>query len=274
MLLAQNQDMNTWDRSRRLPSVRELDRGLVIGVGITLVLLIIGCSSGGSALNFFHLNSFLLVIGGTIGATLIHFSMQDLRYAWEALRAALASKPYDPDGRIRYLVKMAQLVRASGPMVLEREARGLNDQFLKKAFELAVDNQLPEEMRRMLETEMRTSHEHATSAVQVFETMGSYAPALGLIGTIMGLIQMLGALSDPATVGPAMALALLTTFYGAILASLICLPLAGKLRKRLEEEATLKALSLEGALGLNKQENAVILEQRLQSYLPKSELRR
>lgn len=260
--------MNSRASAGFLINVKEIDRGLVTGVIVSFALVLLGIVAGGAVANFLHVPSLILVLGGTVGATLVHFSIKDLGHAWSALRSVILAREFEPAERIRYLVHLSHNVRTHGPLILEREARVWDEPFLKMALELIVDNQPLEDLRRILETERRASNEHAARAVQVFETMGSYAPALGLIGTLIGLIQMLGALDNPTTIGPAMSLALIGTLYGAVFANLLFLPLAGKLRNRNEEEALLKALTIEGATSLAKQENPVILEQRLQSFMP------
>jgi chemotaxis protein MotA len=247
---------------------RQLDRGIVAGLVISTVLIAIGVLASGHGLTFLDPASILIVFGGTIGATLVHFSPADLRYAYMELQSALCTKNSHPDERINALVEFAQALKRNGPLVLEREARNATDRFLRKALELTVDGQSEDDIRRMLETEIRTFNERSWRAVQVFQTMGNYAPAMGLIGTLIGLIQMLSALDNPATVGPAMSVALVTTFYGAILANLFFLPLAGKIKNRSEEEAVVKAITVEGAVSLRREENSIVLEQRLRSFIP------
>ncbi len=244
-----------------------LDQGIVFGLIVAFSLILVGMIYGGSATRFFDLSSALIVFGGTLGATLVHYSWGDLINAWRAFKEALLIPPHDAQQRIRYLVTTSQSVRANGLMQLEREARYNDDSFLKLAFELAVDGTSPEEMKRLLETEIQVSTARNARVVQLFDTMGSYAPALGLIGTVIGLVQMLANLSDPSTVGPAMSIALLTTFYGAILSNILFLPLAGKLKNRTQEEEMVKHITLEGALSLRREENSVVLEQRLKSFL-------
>jgi chemotaxis protein MotA len=246
----------------------EMDRGVAVGVAIGFGFLLITLVAGGSGVRFVSPLSALLVLGGTFGATLMNFSFGDMRRAWAALQEMLYIRSYHPVERIRYMVWLAHSVRREGLLALEREADSAEDTFLKNALHLAVDAQEGADVRRILETEMRTSYDRATRAVQVYETAGTYAPALGLIGTLVGLIQMLSSLEDPSTVGPAMAIALVSTFYGAVLANMLFLPIAGKLRNRCEEDAVVRSITLEGTLSLAKQESPIVVEQRLQSYLP------
>lgn len=247
---------------------RPVDRGVVTGVVISFVLIALGIVAGGNSMNFVSITSFIIVVGGTFGATLVHFSFGDLWQAWKALKAVLFTEPVHPLERIDQLIRLSHTCRRDGILTLEREAQRANDSFLRLAFEITADAQPEADVRRILETDMRTFIERASRSVQVYETLGNYAPALGLIGTLIGLIQMLGSLDNPATVGPAMSLALVTTFYGAILANLLFLPLAGKLRNRSDEELTVKAITVEGVICMAKQENPLVIEQRLHRFIP------
>lgn len=254
---------------RVFESPPNLDRSVVIGGSLAFVLLGLGILlAGGKVLSFIDPASFMIVIGGTVGATFIHFSIADVRYAWEQIKQVLSSHSPDAHNRIVYLVRLGQKVRSDGLLVLDREARMCPDPFLRNALELTVDGQKQADVKHILENEMRTSTDRALRAIHVLDTMGGYAPALGLIGTLIGLIQMLGSLQNPASVGPAMAVALVTTFYGAILANLICLPLAGKLRVRHQEETLTKSITIEGVMCLGSQENPIVIEQKLASFLP------
>ena len=251
---------------------RELDRGILLGLGLSFSLMAIGIMLGGGAiLSFFDPSSIAIVVGGTLGATLVSFSPDDLRNALESFKNSLFIRQNSPIERIRYLVGLAHAVRTQGRLrVLEHEGSSQSDPFLKFALEMTVDGQTPGEVKRILETEMRISNDRSFRSVHVFETMGNYAPALGLIGTVIGLIQMLKVLDNPAAIGPSMATALVTTFYGAVLANLVFLPIAGKLRNRSEEEAMVKAITVEGILSVGNEENPMLLEQRLQSFLPQA----
>ncbi|MDC0359071.1 MotA/TolQ/ExbB proton channel family protein, partial [Oligoflexia bacterium] len=250
------------------PARENVDRGVVAGLCLSFFLIAIGIIAGGQGQNFLNLGGLAIVLGGTFGATLVHFSLGDVRHAWNGFRNILRVHHYHPLQRIQYLVSLARSIRRHGLLVLEKEGQRSQDSFLRLAFELTVDGQPPQDVRRVLETEVRTSINRAWRAVQVFETMGNYAPAMGLIGTLIGLIQMLGSLDNPATVGPAMSIALLTTLYGAILANLVFLPIAGKLKNCSEEDGLVKAITIEGIISLGREDNPIVLEQRLQGFLP------
>jgi len=240
---------------------------MLIGIGMSTGLVILGIALGGEGFRFFDLPSLAIVVGGTVGATLLNYSTKDLSGALRDLAEVSREGSGSSIGRMRYLVDLCHAVRTQGRLqVLEAEGTRVQDTFLKFALEMAEDGQSPDEVRRILETEMRVASGRAARSVQVFETMGAYSPALGLIGTVIGLIQMLGSLSNPAAVGPAMATALVTTFYGAVASNLFLLPVAGKLRNRAEEQHLTKALTVEGMISVIREENPMLLEQRLQSF--------
>jgi len=243
-----------------------VDTSVIVGFSIALVMVVVGALLGDHPLVFLSPGAVLLVLGGTIGATLIQSSLHDLRYALISARAALFLRPETAHDRIRLMVDVARRVKEQGPLILEDEAAAATDTCLRLGLELTVDGQKPEDIRRILENEMRVSHDRAWRAVQVWESMGNFAPAMGLIGTLIGLIHMLGALHDPTAVGPAMALALVATLYGAVSANLIFFPMAGKLRGIAHEQAHMKDITIEGLLSLAQNESPIMLEQRLQSF--------
>jgi chemotaxis protein MotA len=133
---------------------------------------------------------------------------------------------------------------------------------------LSIDGFEPEQIREIMETELDFVRNRHQLGAEVFTTMGTFAPAMGMIGTLIGLVQMLQSMDDPGTIGPAMAVALLTTFYGALLANIICLPIAGKLRTRSKEETLAKEMTIQGVISLSKGENPRVLEQKLLAFLP------
>ena len=260
--------MNTEAYSVALYEEKEIDKGAVWGIVLSIALILCGIMLSGRLGNFFSPAGIMIVIGGTFSASLLHFSHKDLLSAFQIGSKIVFQRDYDPLDRIRYLVDLAKATKREGELFLDREARKATDPFLKKALEITADGQDSSVIKRILETEMRTSHHHSTRSVQVFQTMGTYAPALGLIGTLIGLIQMLGSLGDASTVGPAMAVALTGTFYGAVMANLIFLPIAGKIKSQEEEGLLIKAMTLEGMLSISRKESPIVIEQRLESFLP------
>lgn len=256
----------SWNSTRFASN--EIDRSMLYGFLISGALVGIGVVLSGNITRFFDIGSLLLVLGGTLGATLVQFSSGEIRAAWSLLKGVSRERPFHPSERVRDLLLLSQRVKQGGLLTLEDEASRIRDQFLRTGLEIAADGQPELDIKRILETEVLTTTERDVRAVEVLQAMGTYAPALGLIGTLLGLVQLLGSLQDPATVGPAMSVALLTTFYGALLANLVFIPLAGKLRAYTEEQALVKALTIEGVLSISRQESPIILEQRLQQFMP------
>lgn len=246
---------------------RNLNRSVVIGGGLIVFLVGGGILLSGSFSSFFSLSSALLVLGGTFGATLIHYSYPEIKAAMAAAIEVLFYEPAEPHKRIETLVLLSKEVQKEGPLVLESISSRVGDSFFKKALEVVADGQQPSTIKRILETEMKTSADSYKRSVSVIQTLGNYAPALGLIGTLVGLVTMMQSLNDPSTVGPAMAVALLTTLYGALLANLLFLPLAGKIQNCADDEAFVKRITLEGIISIRKGENPIVLEQRLESFL-------
>ncbi|MBX7144924.1 MAG: MotA/TolQ/ExbB proton channel family protein [Oligoflexia bacterium] len=257
--------MGRWG-GERLIGERELDQGILYGAIISSLLIGIGIIFSGQILSFLNPGSLFIVVGGTFGATLVHFSLVDLRRAWREVEKIIFLRQTQPRERISFFVELSQKIKKNGIMVLEGEAESAREPFLKKSLELTVDGQPEQELRRILEIDMRSMAESGSRTVHVFETMGNYAPAMGLIGTLIGLIQMLSALDNPAAVGPAMAQALVTTFYGAVLSNLVFQPFAGKLRARNDADALVQSITIEGAASLAKRENPIVIEQRLQGF--------
>ena len=247
-----------------------LDSSIVTGLLVTAGILLISAQVSGLGREILHLGSFILVVGGTLGATLVNYSFQEMKYAWSALQRVLTESPQNARDRITTFVTLAARVRKDGLLTLEQDIARCSDPFLRLAMQLTVDGMAAADIKRVLETEMRSAFDQERRAIGVFQTMGNFAPALGLIGTLLGLIQMLGSLQRPEAIGPAMSLALITTLYGALLANVVCLPIAGKLRNRCEEDSRIKAITVEGVTSLSKQESSIMLEQRLQSFMPLS----
>ena len=177
----------------------------------------------------------------------------------------------DAGAVIPTLVDFAGRARRDGILALEAAAKEVPDQFLGKGIQLAVDGLEPRAIAEVLEKEIEYIEERHGLGATTFMTMGTIAPSMGLIGTLVGLVQMLQNLSDPDSIGPSMAVALLTTFYGAILANMVFLPIAGKLQVRHKEELLGKQLMLEGILSISSGDNPRTLEQKLQSFIPPSE---
>jgi chemotaxis protein MotA len=162
---------------------------------------------------------------------------------------------------------LAKVARREGILALEKKVKTMNEPFMSKGVELAVDGMEPDAIRGILENELIFTEERHKKGAEIFTVMGAFAPAMGMIGTLIGLVQMLMNMSDPKSIGPAMAVALITTFYGSVMANLIFLPVAGKLKVRREDEAKYKQLIVEGISSIQIGDNPRVVEQKLHTYL-------
>lgn len=248
-----------------------MDLATLIGIVVAFGLVIAAIVMGGSPGVFINIPSVLIVFGGTIGATLINYPLKNVIGVIGIMKNTLLHKLPTPAELTEKFLEYAQKARKEGMLSLEPVLKEIDDEYLKKGLQLTVDGMEPEAIREILETEINYLDERHELGAELLSTMGSYAPALGMIGTVIGLIQMLQTMSDPSTIGPAMAVALITTFYGAVLANLLFNPMAGKLRTRHKEELLLKELMLEGIISISKGENPRIIEEKLNSFIPPKE---
>lgn len=244
-----------------------MDLSSILGVATGVTLFLWALTMRGSLSAFWDPSSLMITIGGTAAATLISFQMTQVLAVARVLKNAFFSGVLKPYEVIQLLVRFAEKARREGLLALEEEADGLKDGFLRKGIQLVVDGTDPELVRSILETEIAFLEERHRSGQGMFETMGALAPAFGMIGTVIGLIQMLGTLDNPENIGPAMGTALITTFYGALLANLLFLPIAGKLRVKSSEEILLKEVEIEGILSIQAGDNPRIVEEKLKAFL-------
>lgn len=247
-----------------------MDLATIIGVISGIVLIVVSIELSGDLISFWSFSSVLIVLGGTIAATLINFPLNKVIGTFKVARIVFQNQTLEPDKTISILVNFAEKARREGLLALEADAEELDEPFLKKGIQLIVDGTDPELVRNILETELTFMEERHKQSANIFEAMGASAPAFGMLGTLIGLIIMLGHLDDPSMIGPGMAVALITTFYGSILANLFFLPIAGKLKVRSSEEALNKILMLEGILSIQAGENPRIVAEKMKSFLEPS----
>lgn len=236
------------------------------GLGLLGVLLIFFLVSSGTGMHLIHLPSLILVVGGTIGATLLTFPWHDILTCWRDVQRVTTTGTPCVEQRLLRLVGVARRARKEGMLVLEGEASRESDPFFKHALTLVVDEKDPDRLRALLMAEMETTLASMKRSANVLLSMASYAPAIGFVGTLLGLLSMLETLGDASRVGPAMALALVATLYGTLLAHVVLIPLAGRLRSRAEDELRVKQATLEGLTGLAVDENVVLIEQRVAAF--------
>jgi len=244
-----------------------MDIATIIGILFGIVLLIGSILIEGNLSAFWSLSSLMIVLGGTMAATLINYPLALVIGTFKVIRIAFSNHNSDPGEVINLLVNFAEKARREGLLALEAEAEVIDESFLKKGIELIVDGTDPELVRNILETELNFIEERHKQGAEIFENMGGSSPAFGMLGTLIGLILMLRNLDDPSTIGPGMAVALITTFYGSLFANLIFIPIAGKLRVKSSEEILNKELMLEGILSIQAGENPRIVAEKMKSFL-------
>jgi chemotaxis protein MotA len=239
--------------------------GLVGAFGIIATAIVIG----GSALIFLNVPSLLIVGLGTIMVVLMKFPLVHFFSAFKIAMKAFLHKPEDPQSLIREGVELANIARKEG--VLGLEGREISNPFLERGIQLCVDGHEPEFVRQMLNKDVNLTIERHERGQAIFRAIGDVAPAMGMIGTLIGLVQMLSNMDDPKAIGPAMAIALLTTLYGAIIANAFAIPIADKLALRSNEERLNKALILEAINAIQEGINPRVMEELLKTYLPVGE---
>jgi len=242
-----------------------MDIATLIGLGGALAMIVGAIMMGGDLLAFVNIPSIIIVLGGTLMCAL---TMQRLHVVLGAIKVAAKAftDNLDPaEDLIERIVTLSVRARKDGMLALEREPIGYP--FLAKGIRMAIDGSTPETIKAVLATEMASMRARHERGQAVFKFMESTAPAMGLIGTLIGLVQMLRTMNDPSTIGPAMAVALLTTFYGAILAFVVCGPIARKLENRTSEESTLMRITLSGVMAMVSGENPRSIREQLLCFL-------
>jgi len=245
-----------------------MDLGTVIGIVLSFGLVLSAILTGSSLIIFISVPSFLIVIGGTIGASLVNYPMSYIIGVIGVIKNTFFSSLDSPAEVIDRFKDYANRARREGILSLEPLIKEIDDDYMRKGLQLTVDGLEPQTIQEILETEVSYLEERHGTGAEVVAVLGTLAPAMGMIGTVIGLVQMLQTMSDPSSIGPAMAVALLTTLYGAILANLVFNPMAGKLRTRSKEEILLREMIMEGILSISKGENPRIIEEKLNSFLP------
>jgi chemotaxis protein MotA len=245
-----------------------MDIATILGVISAFGLVWIAIFLGGGIQLFINIPALMIVVGGTLGATMINYPLRDVFGVFKVVKKALFARNTSVAELIKRFMAFAQKSRKEGILALEAEIKEVNDEFLKKGVQLAIDGLEPQEINDILETEVEFVRSRHQLGAEIFSTMGTFSPALGMIGTLIGLVQMLQTMDDPSKVGPAMAIALLTTFYGSIIANIVCLPISGKLRTRSKEEVLTKEMAIQGIVSLSNGDNPRILEQKLQAFIP------
>jgi chemotaxis protein MotA len=242
-----------------------MDIATIIGLVSGTVLIIASIVTGGSLGTFINIPSALVVIGGTIAVTFMRFKMADVVGSISVALKAFLFKMQSPEAIIEEMVEFTRIAKKEGLIALEKETP--SDAFSAKALRYLSDGYDEGLIEDMLNKDIRLTVQRHDTGQQVFKSAGDAAPAFGMIGTLIGLVQMLSSMEDPSSIGPAMAVALLTTLYGAVIANLICIPIADKLTLNSEKEQLTKSIIVEGAIGINRGVSPMVLEESLKIFL-------
>lgn len=252
-------------------------RDIFTPIGLTLGFIVIGfgiLSSGGITgfQAFFDVASIFIVVGGVVTALLVNFNKDQLKNVRKVMAEAFNKDERNTAELIALFERLSERSRREGLLALENELEEIDDPYIKKGILLAIDGIEPEIINDILNAEIDAMEERHTSGRAIIEKAGEYAPAWGMVGTLIGLILMLQNLDDPATLGPSMAVALITTLYGSLLANLVFIPMAGKLETKTDEEIFHKQVIIEGVLGVQSGQNPRILKEKLTAFLSNTEL--
>ena len=244
-----------------------MDLASILGLLSGIIVMVWTISLSGNLAGYIDFPSIVCTFGGTIAVTVMAFPFKGLIDSLKSLKYVFVYKPLDGRNIIKSIIDLANIARREGLLALEEAAYNIKDDFLQRGINLIVDGTDPELVRNIMETELAFIEERHASNRGVYEFMANMGPAFGMIGTLIGLINMLANLDDPSTVGPNMAVAIITTFYGSLIANVFCNPVASKLKIRSSEEILLKEVMLEGILSIQAGENPRIIEEKLKAFL-------
>lgn len=242
-----------------------MDRGTLLGLLLGLTLLGVAIAAGPTARIFFHWPSLVVVFGGVIASTLIRFPLRNVRSAFHVASRAFFTHSSDAREVVYTMVGMSQRARREGLLALEKELPA--DSFLAQGIQMVIDRLPPEEIRARLSAEIQSTQERHTTGQDIFRFIGTSAPSFGMVGTLIGMVQLFASMDSPEKLGPAMSLSLLSTLWGAVVAYLFAIPISGKLELRSREEAQTRALMLEAVMCLRDEMNPGQVEERLNAFL-------
>jgi chemotaxis protein MotA len=245
-----------------------MDKTSLIGIFSGLLLIIIAILVGGNIHNFANIPGLMIVLGGTAAATLLTFPFEEVKAAFRGAWQVFSRPRQTTDDIIAMMLRLAKISRNEG--IVRISEVEVDSPFMQRAINLVSEGSDEELIRNILRNEIDALKVRHFEVQDVFRKMGTYAPAFGLLGTLIGLIQMLSTLDDPASIGPAMSVALLTTFYGSLLSTTTFLPIAGKLKARTLTEVMHLEIIYEGAIALLQDNNQLTIYERLSSFVPAS----
>ncbi|MDO8426510.1 MAG: flagellar motor protein [Deltaproteobacteria bacterium] len=242
--------------------------GLVLGFGAIIGGQVL---EGGSLHSIMQPTAAIIVVGGTVGAVLVNYSFSTFLLALKNARLAFFNHKADPKSTIKLISELAGIARKEGLLALESRVKRVEDPFLKKGLQLVVDGAEPKLTREILEIEIAYAEEYQNTSAKVFESAGGYSPTIGILGAVLGLIHVMENLADPSKLGSGIAVAFVATVYGVGTANLLWIPMAGKLKFKIREEAILKEMIIEGLIALSEGENPRRVEEKLAGFLRESD---
>jgi chemotaxis protein MotA len=246
-----------------------MDIATVIGTLLAFGLVLSSMASGPGGLAIFvHVPSLMIVCGGTVAVIMMNFPMAGMRGLVKVIMRTYLFRLATPAQEIERVIEYANLARKEGLLALEEKLKEVEDEFFGKGVQLVIDGFGADTVRDIMEIEAEWQRQRHANGKSMLDACGAMAPAFGMIGTLVGLVQMLQNLADPASIGGGMATALLTTLYGAMIANMVFIPLAGKLDVRSKEEILLRELMIEGIVAIQSGEKPQLIKEKLKSFLP------
>ncbi len=244
-----------------------MDITTLIGMMVAFGLVVASILMGGSGGWFVNYPSLMIVFGGTMGATFLAYPLSDVLGVFGVAKNVFLHRSQSSKELIDQIVEFAKKARREGILSFESQLKDVKEPFLAKGLQLAIDGMESNSIEEIMSTEIQFVEERHKVGAEIFDTMGAFAPAVGMLGTIIGLVQMLMQMDDPSSIGGPMAVALLTTFYGVLLANLLFIPIAGKLRMRSKQEVMRKQLMLAGIVAIQSGDNYRVVEQKLDAFI-------
>lgn len=241
--------------------------GLIVGFALVFISIIMGDDGLASIFGFLDAPSVLITFGGSFCAVLTMNTLSEFIEGLKSIKLIFKMYAEDTSEMIKRIIDLSNVARKEGLLSLEEAAADLDDAFLKKGILLIVDGTDPELVRAIMETELTSLEERHKSKVGFWESLSSMGPAWGMIGTLIGLINMLGHMDDPNAIGPGMSVALVTTLYGSLLANWLCIPVANKMKANNAKEVMVKEIMIEGLLSIQAGENPRVIEEKLKSFI-------
>jgi chemotaxis protein MotA len=244
-----------------------VDITTLIGIAVAFGLVIISILMGGDGTWFINYPSIMIVMGGTMGATLLSYPLSEVLGVFKVAKNVFLHRSQIAGEYIPLMSGFAKKARQEGILSFESQLKDIKDPFLARGIQMAIDGMESSSIEDVMSIEIQYLQERHRLGSEIFTTMGTFAPAVGMLGTIIGLVQMLMQMEDPSQIGAPMAVALLTTFYGTLLANLLFLPVAGKLKTRSKQEVLVKQMILEGVIAIQSGDNHRVVEQKLKAFI-------